>query len=117
MSAGTVNGLRRVELFAGLDEPTIHSLAGEMRLVRIPAGAALIQQGEEGDALYVVLHGRFVVELTGDDGVVRRVGEVGAGELVGEMAMLSSERRATTVRAARASETLELSRQAFERVA
>ncbi len=116
-SGVTPAALRRVEWFRGLDDATLESLAGEVRVVRVPAGAALIRQGDSGDSLYVVLHGRFVVELAGDDGTVRRVGDVSAGELVGEMAMLSSERRATTVRAARASETLELERAAFERVA
>ncbi len=108
--------LSRVEFFAGLDVACLASLERALVRLRVPAGTALITQGEAGDGLFVVLHGRFAVDFTGEDQVPRRVGEIGAGEIVGEMALLSDEPRATTVRALRDSEAFKLTPAVFEQL-
>ena len=93
------------------------SVASAVSRVRVPVGTALITQNDASDARYVVLRGRFVVERVGDDGSTSYLNEIGAGELIGEMAMLSSDRRAATVRAVREGDVLQLTRDAFEKLA
>lgn len=109
-----LDALRQVALFAGLDPEAVSSVEHAVTRRDVPVGTVLIAQGDPGDALYVVLRGRLIVEMRSEDGVVRRLNEICAGELVGEMAMLSSEPRSATVRAVRASEVVELTRDAFE---
>jgi len=105
--------LAQVELFAQLDRDALAAVAHAVTQVTVPVGTALMNQGDPGDALYVVLRGRLVVEMCSEDGVVRRIGDLGPGELVGEMAMLSAEPRSATVRAVRESEVVRLGRDAF----
>jgi CRP-like cAMP-binding protein len=99
--------------FAGLAPAAQSDLEDAIRLRRVPAGAALIEQGAAGDALYVLRHGRLRVELAETHGPSTVLAEISVGELFGEMAMLVGDRRATTVRAVRESEVIELSRAAF----
>ncbi|MFZ4736261.1 MAG: cyclic nucleotide-binding and patatin-like phospholipase domain-containing protein [Bradymonadia bacterium] len=109
--------LVKTEFFAGLAPAAQSDLEDAIRLRRVPAGAALIEQGAAGDALYVLRHGRLRVELAETHGPSTVLAEISVGELFGEMAMLVGDRRATTVRAVRESEVIELSRAAFDTLA
>ena len=109
--------LQQSPLFAGLEEAAATSLSHAAERIRVPVGAVLIQQGDASDSLYVVVRGRFVVERMNEQGTMAMLNEISAGEVLGEMAMLSSEPRAATVRAVRDSDVIEVSRAAFERLA
>lgn len=60
----------------------------------LPKGKTLIEQGQSGDELYLVLDGMFAVEVDG-----KQVAEVGPGAIVGERAILESGNRTATLRA------------------
>jgi NTE family protein len=79
----------------------------------LEGGATLFEQQDPGDAYYVLLRGRLAVFRSDDTGVERRVADVGVGEGVGEMALLSDEPRSATVRAVRSSELIALGRASF----
>jgi hypothetical protein len=61
---------------------------------KLDAGRTLVEQGDAGDELFVVLDGVLVVEVNGE-----RVAEVGPGAILGERAILEGERRTSTLRA------------------
>jgi hypothetical protein len=63
---------------------------------RIGAGEALVEQGEPGDDLYLLLDGVLQVEVDGEP-----VAEVGPGAILGERFLLERGRRTSTLRAAR----------------
>ena len=63
-------------------------------LVEFPAGAVIITEGEEGNQMYVVLKGEVTISL-GNKVVSTSL----PGEIVGEMALISSELRSATVTA------------------
>ena len=65
-----------------------------MQVVAIPAGVALMREGEHGDAFFVVLDGRAVVESGG-----KAVGRLHAGDHAGELALLDPAPRNATVTA------------------
>jgi hypothetical protein len=62
---------------------------------RVATGETLVEQGERGDELYLLLDGVLGVEIDGEP-----VAEVGPGALVGERALLEGGTRKATLRAA-----------------
>ncbi len=103
-------------LFNVLDRPTLQAVERELEWVRLPGGTTLFQQGDTGDSLYVLVHGRLSVSIVHEDGRERPIGEVSRGEVVGEMAVLTGEPRSANVRAIRDSQLVKFSKEAFERV-
>jgi hypothetical protein len=61
---------------------------------RVEMGATLVEQGEPGDELYLLLDGVLAVEVDGE-----QVAELGPGAIVGERAILEGGRRTATLRA------------------
>jgi predicted acylesterase/phospholipase RssA/CRP-like cAMP-binding protein len=108
--------LERVGVLAELDPLALQEVAAVMQPVKLAGGAMLFDQGEVGDTLYIVVHGRLRVSVAAERGGRRVVAELGRGESVGEMALLTGERRSARVEAIRDSMLLALSRSAFERV-
>jgi len=101
-------------VFRRLSPQTQRSLQSELTIERVRGGETLFKQGDAGDCLYVIVFGRLRV-LIADDSRQRVVREMGRGELVGEMAILTGEPRSATVRAVRDTELLRLSKAGFER--
>ena len=60
----------------------------------LPKGKTLIEQGQDGDELYLVLDGMLAVEVDGKQGA-----EVGPGAIIGERATLEAGKRTATLRA------------------
>jgi cyclic nucleotide-binding protein len=65
---------------------------------RIARGETLVEQGEPGRELFVLLDGVFDVEIDGEV-----VAQVGSGAILGERAVLGDGRRTATLRAVRSS--------------
>ena len=103
-------------LFKGLDASSLSELASAMQWMRLPGGERLFEQGEESDALYLLLYGRLAAVRVRDDGSTIPVGTVGPGECVGEIGLIGSIPRSARVTALRDSEVLRLPRAAFERL-
>jgi Cyclic nucleotide-binding domain len=64
---------------------------------RLEAGETLVEQGEPGADMFLLLDGQLDVEVDG-----RTVARVGAGALLGELAVLGEGKRKATLRATRA---------------
>ena len=87
--------LRRVDVFDPLPLPALEQLAAGLRRVHVSAGQAVVEQGERGpEGCYVIESGD--AEVLGDG---RRIATAGAGDLVGEIALLRRVPRTATVRA------------------
>lgn len=76
----------------------------------LPAGEWLFREGEPAEAMYVVVAGRLEVVIA--DVVVR---ELGAGSILGELALLTRGRRSASVRARRDTTLLAVNREEFAR--
>ena len=98
-------------MFAALPESARTRLEEAARLTQVPAGAYLMQAGDACGSAYVVRTGRL--EVTVGEKVVR---ELGAGQVLGELALLSGEPRSASVRARRDTTLTEIPREAFEEV-
>ena len=66
-------------------------------LERFKAGRVLIREGEESADAFIVHSGLLHVTRKGSDGQPRPVAELGPGEIVGEMALLTGLIRKATV--------------------
>lgn len=108
------HSLPAVGIFSELGADERAALMAELQTCALKRGDVLVRQGDEADALYFVISGRFAVTLAG-----RRepLAEIGAEQPVGEIAFLTGGVRTATVTAMRDSLVLRLGRDDFERVA
>ena len=91
--------LRRVAALASLDEPSLTALAACMRVRRWPAGATVFRVGEPGASLLVVTEGTLAAVTGGAKEGGSVLNRMGAGEVIGEMALLDPAPRSATVEA------------------
>jgi CRP-like cAMP-binding protein len=92
-------GLAEMALFEDCPADQLAPLAERLRPLRADPGQVLMRQGEEAVSFILIQAGRAAVSHTGDDGVVV-LGEVPAGAIVGEIALLRDKPRSATVTAA-----------------
>jgi Cyclic nucleotide-binding domain len=83
------------ELEAELDRVAVRSGARPRRR-RLDLGETLVEQGDPGAEMFLLLEGMLDVEIDGEP-----VARVGSGAVLGELAVLGDGRRTATLRAAR----------------
>ncbi len=105
--------LTEFSVFRRLSRETLEQLQSALTLTHVRGGETLFEQGDKGDCLYVIVFGRLRVSIR-DEAGERLIREMGRGEVVGEMAILTGEPRSATVRAVRDTELLRLSKAGFE---
>jgi predicted acylesterase/phospholipase RssA/CRP-like cAMP-binding protein len=88
-------------------------LRESLEAVSLPGGAVLIRGGDPADCLYIVAAGRLRVVTADDEGAEVWLAEVGRGDVVGEMALITNRPRTATVYALRDAQLLRLSTEAF----
>ena len=86
--------LQRIAMLRPLPQATIEQLAARLTRVRLPAGASVFKQGDEGDDFYVIDRGRAEVILNGQS-----IRALEPGDCFGEIALVRDCRRTATVRA------------------
>lgn len=107
--------LRRVPLFAGVEPSKLKLLAFTSDRMSFEAGQTLFEQGDPGDAAYVVLNGSAEV-LVNRAGSQIKVADLEKNAIVGEIAILCDVPRTATVRAQDRLETLKISKDQFLRL-
>ncbi len=112
-ASSLVEFLGQVPLFAKLEPSLLETVAARAGAVHLGAGDWLFHEGDPGEAMYVLRAGRLEVVDESADAVIR---ELGRGDAVGELALLSSTPRSASVRAARASDLVVIDRLEFEQL-
>ena len=90
--------LRSVELFTGLTDDELDQVAAICTRRQLKEGDVLAKQGEAGRDLYIVSDGLLEVSVIEQE-VSRVVINLGAGQLIGEMALVDHGPRSATVKA------------------
>jgi len=85
--------------------------------VQVDAGQVIYHQGDESDAIYIVLNGRLRGVLDDKNGQLQVVGEFGQGESVGELEVLTETTRPVTVHAIRDTELARFPKTLFNSLA
>jgi CRP/FNR family transcriptional regulator, cyclic AMP receptor protein len=87
-----IDHLQQVPLFAACSRKDLQLVARRAEDVRVPAGKALISEGETGHEFFVILEGTAKVVRHG-----RKIANLGPGDAFGELALLEKAPRNSTI--------------------
>jgi CRP-like cAMP-binding protein len=90
--------LRGLKLLAGLSPGQLEDVSQRLRPVRYRQGEVIIREGDPGREMYFIESGRVRV-VRGSAPKTLLLAELGAGDLFGEMALLTGSPRSATVTA------------------
>jgi len=94
VARATVDMLKRVPLFAGLEKRELEQIAGSMRERRVAAGGNVVEQGAGGAGFFVIDEGEGDVFVDGE-----HRNTIGPGDYFGEIALLTGSDRTATITA------------------
>jgi CRP/FNR family transcriptional regulator len=90
-----VDALRKVPLFAGLDDEDLGRLANQMKERRFSEGNPMTSEGSGGAGFFVITEGNATVSVGGE---VKTT--LGPGDYFGEIALIDEGTRSATITAA-----------------
>jgi NTE family protein len=105
--------LASVATFRDLPPEVLRSLEDRLQPLPVRRGDCIVRQGDNADALHVVVSGRFAVEIDGHD---EPVAEISHGSTIGEIAFFAGGQRTATVRAIRDGIVVRLTRDDFNSI-
>jgi signal transduction histidine kinase len=108
-----IQDLRKSPLFNGLSDDELQQLMDNAKPVALSAGEVLMKQGDPGDSAFVVVKGEFAITKQSGQSVIK-IDVRNAGDVLGEMALLSQAPRSATVTAVTDCEALCISQKVFE---
>jgi CRP/FNR family cyclic AMP-dependent transcriptional regulator len=97
-------------LFGALDDAARQELAARVRRQSFDTGAPIFHVGAPGQSMMVILNGTVRVSLPGPKGKGVILADLGAGELLGEVALLDGKERSADASALTKCELLVLER-------
>jgi len=104
-------------LFASLEENDFGIIIGAMKEVTVKKGERVIQQGDNGDFLFVIESGEFnIVIKSKESGEEKVVKTCAAGDVFGELALLYNAPRAASVESKGDSVCWQLDRETFNAI-
>jgi CRP-like cAMP-binding protein len=108
---GIAGALAQTRLFSLCTKKELRTVAKVAKVRSIAKGSRLMEEGEEGDSMYVILAGIARVSRRG-----RKVAALGGGDAVGELALLGRAPRNATVDAESDLQVAEISRRSLSRL-
>ena len=106
--------IRRSELFSDLSDDELKNLLNLVELIELHAGQILFAQNDDPDSMYLLLQGDLVASRVSSAGETKILGYVRAGEIVGEMGLISYQPRSLTISALNDAKLIKLTRHVFE---
>ena len=104
--------LRNIPLFANIEPSKLKLLAFTSERISYEANQVLFNQGEIGDAAFIIIEGEADITIDSPNGPIT-VATVGRNDIVGEIAILCDVPRTASVRAKDKLETLVISKELF----
>lgn len=104
--------LRTIDIFETLKDDDLLDLASLLELKDFEWGFPVVQKGDPGENLYIIISGK--IEVVDDEGVT--LAEMGRGEIFGEMSLLSGDKVTTTIVAAEPSKIATMSQKNFRHI-
>jgi CRP-like cAMP-binding protein len=91
--------LEQLGFFASANRAVLERLAAAASVVRVGPGDAVVREGDEPDALYVIVSGRMDVKARGEGAVEEHIRVMEPGTYFGEIGLLGGIPRTATVTA------------------
>jgi len=107
--------LSGVELFADFTREQLRLLAFGAETTTLQAERKLYREADEADCAYIIITGRVALYHE-EDAERKPIALAGAGEILGEMALISDTRRMTSAYAQTDTQVLRLNRSMFRRI-
>jgi len=104
--------LNSMPMLGKLDEGSKQTIAGALKEMEYPEGKNIIDEGDQGDMFYIIRDGEVKCTKGGKEVSVR----LKRGNFFGELALLSSQKRAATVTTTKPTTVLCLGRAEFTRM-
>ena len=84
--------LKRIPVFADLDDESLSNIAALAAEVSVPAGKELVREGDYSYDVLAIEEGTASVERSGE-----HIADLGPGDVIGEMGVLERSQRNATV--------------------
>ena len=111
----TPGSLRRIKILAELNDAQLEHLLDFMELQRVPQWSVVVQQGEQGDAMFLILSGELRARtMIGDRETI--LATFGPGDFFGDMSLFDHGPRSADVVANVDSTVMRISVAAFDRL-
>lgn len=95
-----VSALKASALFEGFTDTGLTILSGICGPKNFPAGVPLFVEGMLADSLFIVAEGRVQLAMKGSKGEAISMGELGPGDWLGELSLITTGQRQCTATAA-----------------
>jgi CRP-like cAMP-binding protein len=105
---GKIELLKQVPLFSHCNKRQLAAIASLADLIDLPEGAILMREGAPGRECMVIVQGGVEVTRKG-----RKISMLGAGDFIGEMALVSGAPRNATVTTTQSSSLLVVTERQF----
>jgi len=108
--------LAAIPLFSDLKKEELSRVMEKIQAKRFARGKAICREGDPGNSLYIVSHGRVAIsrQQPGKGRIV--LNELKSGDFFGEFAYFANARRQATVEALEDTEVLEMTKEELQRV-
>jgi CRP-like cAMP-binding protein len=108
---GITGALANTRLFSLCSRKELRTVAKVAKIRDVPKGTRLMAEGDQGDTMYVIVSGVARVSRKG-----RKVAALGAGDAVGELAVLGRAPRNASVDAETDLQVAEISRRSLSKL-
>jgi CRP/FNR family transcriptional regulator, cyclic AMP receptor protein len=92
-----IDSIKTVSLFSALKDDEIEAISRITTLKRCPKGYVVFQEGEEGDALYIIVNGKVRVMIYDDEGREYILDIIGKDGFFGELSLIDELPRSANI--------------------
>jgi len=101
--------LKKTTLFSGVPDQYLDAMIKYLTPLSFEPGELIIKEGTKGDAFYIITAGKVEVFIKDEEfDIETSLAKLGTGVVIGEMALLTGEKRNASIRAIEKTKTLVL---------
>ena len=108
--------LKKINLFEGLSVSELAAVASVTEEIVYPPGEIVINEGEAGETMFLIIKGEVSVIKTQEKGREMELDRIGAGDYFGEMAIFEDTLRSASIRTEKNSHLLVLHKLEFSEI-
>ncbi len=106
----------RTPLFSELPVDQFTEVARNLTHHTVESGEAVVEEGEKGDSMYVIVEGKVMVETTDTTEDTLELTTLSEGDFFGEVSLLTGKPRTATLTAVDETQLLELKKEDLENI-